>query len=177
MLTLKRMFLSMGMLLIVLTVVACGGSSSTSPSSSTTPTMAPSSSSSTTPTMAPSSSVHIIKTASVTVNGKSETILTNAQGRTLYYFKSDTATKVACTGACARIWPPLLFTGTGLPTSATRLSGKLSVVTDANGKQIEYNGHPLYTYSLDTASGQTHGEGFKGVWFVVTPNLAVQSAS
>ena len=165
MLTLKRMFLGMGMLLIVLTVAACGGSSSTSSSSSTTPTAAP------------SSSVYIIKTASTTVNGKSTTILTNAQGKTLYYYKSDTATKVACTGACARIWPPLLFTGTGLPTSATPLQGKLSVVTDANGKQVEYNGHSLYTYSLDTASGQTHGEGFKGVWFVATPNLAGQSAS
>ena len=161
------------MLLIVLTVAACGGSSSTSSSSSsTTPTKAPSSSSSTTPTTAPSSSVYIIKTASATVNGKSTTILTNAQGKTLYYSKSDTATKVACTGACARIWPPLLFTGTGLPTSATPLQGKLSVVTDANGKQVEYNGQSLYTYSLDTASGQTHGEGFKGVWFVATPNLA-----
>ena len=184
MLALKRMFLGMGMLLIVLTVAACGGSSPTSSSSGTTPTTAPSSSttptkapSSTTPTTAPSSSVYIIKTASATVNGKSTTILTNAQGKTLYYYKSDTATKVACTGACARIWSPLLFTGTGLPTSATPLQGKLSVVTDANGKQVEYNGHPLYVYSLDTASGQTHGEGFKGVWFVATPNLAGQSAS
>ena len=177
MLALKRMFLGMGMLLIVLTVAACGGSSSTSSSSSsgTIPTTAPSSS--TTPTAAPSSSVYIIKTASATVNGKSTTILTNAQGKTLYYYKSDTATKVACTGVCARIWSPLLFTGTGLPTSATPLQGKLSVVTDANGKQVEYNGHPLYVYSLDTASGQTHGEGFKGVWFVATPNLAGQSAS
>lgn len=164
MLALKRMFFGMSMLLMALTVVACGSSSSTSTSS-------------TTPTTTPSSSVHIIKTAVVTVNGKSTTILTNAQGRTLYYSKSDTATKVACTGACALTWPPLLFTGTGLPTSATPLQGKLSVVTNANGKQVEYNGHPLYTYSLDTAPGQTHGEGFKGVWFVVTPNLASQSAS
>jgi predicted lipoprotein with Yx(FWY)xxD motif len=163
MLALKRMFFGMSMLLIALTVVACGSSSSTSTSS-------------TTPTASPSSSV-LIKTAVVTVNGKSTTILTNAQGRTLYYSKSDTATKVACTGACAKIWPPLLFTATGLPTSATPVPGKLSVVTDANGKQVEYNGHPLYTYSLDTAAGQTHGEGFKGVWFVAIPNLPGQSAS
>ena len=153
---------------MALAVVACG--SSPSPSSS-------SSSSSTTPTKAASSSVLIIKPAMATVNGKSTTILTNAQGKTLYYSKSDTATKVACTGACAKIWPPLLFTGTGLPTSATALQGKLTVVTDANGKQVEYNGHPLYTYSLDTAAGQTHGEGFKGTWFVATPTLAGQSAS
>ncbi len=171
MLNLKRMVLGISLLLMALAVVACGSSTSTSSSSSTTPTKAPSS-----PTASPSSSV-LIKTAVVTVNGKSTTILTNAQGKTLYYSKSDTATKVACTGACAKIWPPLLFTGTGLPTSATPLQGKLSVVTDANGKQVLYNGHPLYTYSLDTAAGQTHGEGVKGVWFVATPNLASQSAS
>ncbi len=168
---LKRMVLAMNLLFLALAVVACGSSTSPSSSSSTTPTRAAGS-----PTASSSSSV-LIKTAVVPVNGKSTTILTNAQGRTLYYSKSDTATKVACTGACAKLWPPLLFTGTGLPTSATALQGKVTVVTDANGKQVEYNGHPLYTYSVDTAPGQTHGEGFKGVWFVVTPSLASQSAS
>ena len=42
------------------------------------------------------------------------------------------------------------------------LPGTLSVVTDANGQQVEYNGHMLYKYSGDTAPGQTHGEGIKG---------------
>jgi len=110
------------------------------------------------------------------LNGNSETILTNAQGMTLYYFIPDTATKAACTGTCAGIWPPLLFAGTSSPASATPLPGTLSVVTDANGQQVEYNGHPLYTYSKDTAPGQTNGEGFKGKWFVATPTLSGQSA-
>ncbi|HLX39025.1 MAG TPA: hypothetical protein VKR42_00750, partial [Ktedonobacteraceae bacterium] len=72
--------------------------------------------------------------------------------------------------------PPLLFTGAGSPTSATPLTGTLSVVTDANGQQIEYNGHPLYIFSKDTAPGQTSGEGFNGKWFVATPTLSIQSA-
>ncbi len=164
MLSLKRMFLGMSMLLIALIVVACGSSSSTSTGSGgTTPT-------------APTSSVALIKTASATVKGASETIITNAQGMTLYYFMPDTATTAACTGTCAGIWPPLLFTGTGSPTSATPLSGTLSVVKDANGQQVEYNGHPLYTYSKDTAPGQTNGEGLFGKWFVATPTLSIQSA-
>jgi predicted lipoprotein with Yx(FWY)xxD motif len=45
---------------------------------------------------------------------------------------------------------------------------------DANGSQVEYNGHPLYTFSGDTAPGQTNGEGLFGMWFVATPNLPVQ---
>lgn len=165
MLSFKHTLQLASILFMALLVVACGSSSSTGYSSSGT-----------TPTTAPTSSTPVLKTASVTVNGKSETIFTNAQGMTLYYFTPDTATKVACTGVCAGIWPPLLFTGTGSPTSASSLSGTLSAVTDANGKQVEYNGHPFYTYSKDTAPGQVNGEGIKGKWFVATPDLKGQSA-
>ncbi len=165
MLSLKRMFLGMSMLFIALAVVACGSSNYTSTGSSggSTPTSS-------------TSSAPIIQTASATVNGQSVTILTNAQGMTLYYFKPDTATKTACTGACAGNWPPLLFTGTGTPASANSLPGTLSVATLENGQQVEYNGHPLYTFAQDTAPGQTNGEGIKGVWFVATPNIPVQGA-
>jgi predicted lipoprotein with Yx(FWY)xxD motif len=166
MLSIKRMFLGMSMLFIALTVVACGSSSYTTTGGS----------GGTTPTTASSSSAAIIKTATATVNGNSVTILTNAQGMTLYYFKPDTATNAACTGSCAGNWPPLLFTGPGTPSSATTLPGTLSIVADANGPQVEYNGHPLYRFSGDTAAGQTHGEGILGKWFVATSDLATQSA-
>ena len=52
----------------------------------------------------------LIHTATATIKGTSETILTNAQGMTLYYRTSDTATSV-CSGGCASAWPPLLVTG------------------------------------------------------------------
>jgi len=166
MLFLKRTFQIALLLSMTLIVAACGSTSSSGYGSG----------GGTTPTTAPSNSTSILKTASVTVNGKSTTILTNAQGMTLYYFTADTTTKAACTGACAGNWPPLLFTGTGSPTSATTLPGTLTVVTNANGQQVEYNGHQLYTYSGDTAPGQTNGEGFKGKWFVATSTLSGQSA-
>jgi predicted lipoprotein with Yx(FWY)xxD motif len=125
------------------------------------------------PTTASSSST-VIHTAASPVKGQSETILTNAERKTLYYFTADSATQSACAGSCAQMWPPLLSTGSGGPTSSTSLAGKLSVHMDANGNQVEYNGHPLYTFSGDTAPGQTNGEGLFGMWFVATPNLAVQ---
>ncbi len=121
-----------------------------------------------------SDSSAVIQTATVTVKGQSETVLTNAQGMTLYYFTPDSAKQSACSGACAQTWPPLVFTGSGGPTSSTTLAGKLSVQMDANGRQVEYNGHPLYTFSGDTAPGQTNGEGLLGKWFVATPSLSVQ---
>src|SRR5438477_2441302 len=130
MLTLRRTFLGMSMLMVAFMAVACGNANYTSSGST-------SSSGRTTP----STSGAIIKTTSATVNGQSVTLLTNAQGMTLYYFKPDTATTSACTGSCAGFWPPLVFTSSGSPPSASALPGTLSVVKDANGQQVEYNGH------------------------------------
>jgi predicted lipoprotein with Yx(FWY)xxD motif len=76
----------------------------------------------------------------------------------------------------ASVWHPLLFTGSGTPLGDSSLSGTLSVLTDANGNQVQYNGHLLYIYSGDTAAGQTNGEGLFGKWFVCTPGLTALAA-
>jgi predicted lipoprotein with Yx(FWY)xxD motif len=162
MMYLKRTIPISIVLLLAMVVAACGGSTSTGSTNTNTPV----------PTAtATSSSSALIKTATATIQGKSETILTNANGKTLYYFTPDTATTAACTSACADNWPPLLATGAGAPTSATSLSGKLTTQTTANGNQVEYNGHLLYTFASDTAPGQTNGQGLFGKWFVATPDL------
>ena len=161
MMYLRRTFPITIVLLLAMALAACGSSTSTGSSSSTP---AP------TATTASSSNA-LVKTATATVTGKSETILTDAKGKTLYYFTPDTATTAACTSSCADNWPPLLVTGSGTPTSATTLPGKLSTQTTANGNQVEYNGHLLYTFAADSAPGQTNGEGVLGKWFVATPDL------
>lgn len=114
----------------------------------------------------------VVKTASVSVKGSSKTVLTDAKGMTLYYLTKDAANSSTCTGGCAGTWPPLLASGSSTPTSATTLPGTLSAFDGANGHQVTYNGHPLYTYAGDTAAGQANGEGVGGVWFVATPDLA-----
>src|SRR5260221_14485361 len=111
-----------------------------------------------------------IKTATATVKGQSTTILTNSQGRTLYYRTTDTASASTCTGGCASTWPPLLTSGS--PVAASSLPGTLNSLSDANGIQVTYNGHLLYTYSGDSKPGDTNGEGIGGGWFVATPDLA-----
>src|SRR6266480_7049426 len=142
MMYLKRTIPITIVLLLAMAIAACGGS--TGSGSSSTPTPA---------ATTPSSSTALIKTTTATVNGKSEMILTNAQGKTLYYFTPDTATTTACTSSCAQNWPPLLETGSGTSTSATTLPGKLSTQTTTNGNQIEYNGHFLYTFAGDSNPG------------------------
>ena len=160
MIYLRRTFPITVVLLLTMAIAACGGSTSSSSSSNR----------SSTPATTASGSSAVVKTATATVKGKAETILTNAQGKTLYHYTSDTATTSACKGACAQTWRPLLVTS-GAPTSATTLPGKLSAQTTANGNQVEYNGHLLYTYVGDSGPGQTNGEGLFGKWSVTTPNL------
>jgi predicted lipoprotein with Yx(FWY)xxD motif len=154
---------------IAMLIVGCGSSTTTGGGSYGSGSTNPPAS-----TPGGSSSSTAIQTATATVKGQSETVLTDAQGKTLYYFTADSEMQPTCSNSCAQMWPPLLFTGSGVPTSSTPLAGKLSLQMDANGSQVEYNGHPLYTFSGDTAPSQTNGEGLFGMWFVATPNLAVQ---
>ena len=105
-----------------------------------------------------------LKTA--TINGVS--VVTNAQGFTLYSFAPDTATASKCTGACAQIWPPV----TGPAAAGQGVSGTLGTITRSDGsKQTTYDGHPVYTYTADTGPGQANGNGLNvdgGVWHEVT---------
>ncbi|MGH2516064.1 MAG: COG4315 family predicted lipoprotein [Ktedonobacterales bacterium] len=165
-------------LVLTLALAACGSGTAngggSAPSATATATAAPTS----TPLPAPTATAvpanaALITTATVTVSGTAKTILTNAQGLSLYYFTPDTASTSACTTGCIGAWPALTFSGSGAPTASSALSGKLSVATTAPGRQqVEYNGHPLYTYSGDSKPGDTSGEGLFGKWFLATPSLS-----
>ena len=113
-----------------------------------------------------------VRTASVTVGGKTETILVNGHGLPLYYYQPDTATKSLVSGGLARLWPPLT---SAAPVTAAGVGGKLTVVRDAHGDQVAYNGHLLYTFTADRA-GQVTGEGFQD-FFVATVGLTPAARS
>src|SRR5690242_16259418 len=96
------------------------------------------------------------------------TVLTDAEGYTLYWFGPDTATKSACQGSCARNWPPV----TGPATWGPGVTGTIGAIVRPGGSlQATYNGHPLYTTTADTGPGQTKGDGVwsdGGEWHKVT---------
>jgi len=95
------------------------------------------------------------------------TVLTNAAGRTLYWFAPDTPAKSVCNGSCAAYWPPVR----GPLTAGTGVSGQLSTIKRADGSTQEtYDGHPLYTYLGDSGPGQANGNNLNlngGLWHVV----------
>lgn len=122
--------------------------------------------------MPPATTKTLISAKQVKVQAQMVTVLTTFNGTTLYERTSDPAPGSNCTGQCAHLWPPLLSNGTVISTAAIR--GNLTVHMTANGEQVEYNGHPLYTYSGDTAPGQTNGQGVGNVWQTISVALQPQ---
>ena len=93
-------------------------------------------------------------------------VLAEANHMVVYtYAKDKKGGAPTCTGSCASTWLPV----TGVPqvSAADTLPGTLGTVTMANGgKQITYNGYPLYTYKNSQAYTTT-GNNVGGVWHVV----------
>src|SRR5215472_2762455 len=112
-----------------------------------------------------------VHTVSAAVAGKTETILVNSGGLPLYFYRPDTAAKSLVTGGVAALWPPL----TSAAPTAAGPSGTLTVVNDAHGRQVAYNGHLLYTFVSDHA-GQVTGQGVQN-FFVATPGLTPITSS
>ena len=156
----------LGLAALVCMLAGCGGSSSTAanPTATTAPTATPTA----TATVAPTATTAAASDLPIkTFTSGSQTWLATAQGVTLYYRKSDSGTSVYSGPA----WPALLSPN-GTPTSSVSLPGKLGVLQDANGTQVTYNGHPLYTYAGDgNVPGQATGNGIGGVWFIAMPSL------
>ena len=70
------------------------------------------------------------------------TVLVDASGRTVYELVGDSAANQTCTGDCLSAWPPVT----------------------ANGSQVIVNGHPEFTFTGDTAAGQTTGQNLTDKW-------------
>ena len=103
-----------------------------------------------------------------TANSSLGEILTDGDGMTLYTFASDSVNKSACTGACAKNWPPLLVTDHIIQPAG--IAGTFGILLrDDSTVQVTYNGMPLYRYAADHAPGDTNGEGVIGKWHVARP--------
>lgn len=156
-----------GLIAAALIAAGCGSSGGSGAPASSSPVPG------STQTSTPASAGNALKTA--TVGGA--TVLTNAQGFTLYWFAPDTSTASMCNGTCAATWPPLQ----GPATAGSGVTGTLGTITRSDGsKQATYKGHPLYTYTGDTSPGQATGNGINasgGVWHEVTVSGAAPSPS
>ena len=112
-----------------------------------------------------------VQTASATVQGKTETILVDAQGLPLYIYTLDTPTTSQVTGQLAALWPPVLAV---MPT-ARGATGTVTSVPTANGNQVAYNGHFLYTFIEDSPDHVT-GQGVQN-FLIATPDLGAATST
>ncbi len=102
-------------------------------------------------------------------------ILTDADGKTLYFFAVDANGTSGCTGGCELAWPVYYAGNETAPTGITGTD--ISTITRADGKkQTTYKGWPLYYYAADT-KGQISGDGSGGTWFVAKPDYSIMLAS
>lgn len=117
----------------------------------------------------PASNAAVVKVGN---NVKFGSILTSADGLTLYTFTQDTAGKSNCSGSCAATWPPLTTTAASAP-KVEGAPGEFTLLTREDGtKQVAYNGKPLYRYGPDKAPGDANGQAVGDVWFVATASGA-----
>jgi predicted lipoprotein with Yx(FWY)xxD motif len=125
-----------------------------------------------TSTSSPAAAAGSLKTA--TIGGV--TVLTTASGFTLYSFAPDTSTTSKCNGACAQNWPPV----TG-PATAAGVTGTFGTIKRSDGSvQATFDGHPLYAFVGDTATGQAKGNGLNaagGLWHEVTTSGTAPAGS
>ncbi|WP_420572615.1 hypothetical protein [Kordia sp.] len=102
-------------------------------------------------------------------------ILTDAEGKSLYFFSRDTKDTSACLGGCVDVWPIFyaenLSAGTGLNTA------DFATITRTDGQlQTTYKGWPLYYFANDNAAGDTNGEDVNNVWYVAKPDYSLMYA-
>jgi predicted lipoprotein with Yx(FWY)xxD motif len=99
-------------------------------------------------------------------------ILTLSSGFTLYRLTADSKNKSTCTGACAKIWPPVLLAA-GQKTPVGHGVSGLGMIARAGGThQVTLDGIPLYRYVGDQKPGQVTGnvKDTFGQWWDVNPS-------
>ncbi len=157
---------------ILLLVAACGGGDDTGADASTLPesdttTTAGGADTTTTAVGDDEEAMDGVHTASTELGE----ILVDPHGFTLYIFTDDTNGDSTCYDVCADLWPPV----SGETSVSTGLDSTIfGTTTRTDGsEQLTVNGMPLYLYIPDANPGDTTGQDFGGVWFVVDGNGSV----
>lgn len=109
---------------------------------------------------------HEVKIAEKAGVGK---YLTDAEGKSLYFYIKDRIDKSACSGDCIARWPiyfrDKVAAGEGLKGE------DFATIERADGqKQSTFRGYPLYYWMGDSKPGEINGQGYNGVWFVINPD-------
>ncbi|MEJ2148366.1 MAG: LysM peptidoglycan-binding domain-containing protein [Chloroflexota bacterium] len=96
-------------------------------------------------------------------------LLVDDGGRTLYRYTGDSLATFLCEfQACAEQWTPYIL-DEGEPSTSAEGLGTLGIAERADGgRQVVYEGSPLFYYAGDKSAGEANGNAVAG-WEVVSP--------
>lgn len=89
-----------------------------------------------------------------------EGTLVDGSGMTLYTADVENGGKIFCTDECVGFWFPLTVSSETVTAPAGVDGLATTKRPDGGDLQVTYDGAPLYTFKLDSAAGDTEGDGF-----------------
>ncbi|HFS67945.1 MAG TPA: hypothetical protein ENK67_07020 [Flavobacteriia bacterium] len=99
-------------------------------------------------------------------------ILTDSEGKSLYFFSKDTKGISECYGNCADIWP--IFYKENITVDSGLDITDFATITRTDGqKQTTYKGWPLYYFMNDNVAGDTNGDKVNNVWYIAKPDYSL----
>jgi predicted lipoprotein with Yx(FWY)xxD motif len=99
-------------------------------------------------------------------------ILTDKDGKTLYFFSRDTKGNSVCSGQCVTAWP--VFHSENITVGEGLVAADFTTITRPDGeKQTAYKGFPLYYFNMDANAGEINGEKANNVWYAAKPDYSL----
>ena len=112
----------------------------------------------------------------ITSNTQFGNILTDENGKTLYFFSNDTKGTSTCNGNCLATWP--IYHSSEASSDMEIDKSLLGEITRADGsKQSTFKGWPLYYYAGDGQTGQAKGDAVNKIWYVAKPDYLLMVAN
>lgn len=105
-----------------------------------------------------------------------DNVLTDGDGKVLYFFAPDVKGDSKCEGGCIASWP--VFNADQIKVGAGLQATDFGKITRSDGgTQVTYKGWPLYYFAGDKQAGDINGDGVNNVWFVASPDYTLMIAS
>ncbi len=113
-----------------------------------------------------------VNTVQLVNNATFGNILTDADGKSLYFFSRDSKGNSACSGGCIGNWP--IFYTSDLTLDEGLEASDFGEITREDGeKQTTYKGWPLYYFVNDNAAGDTNGDKVGNNWYIAKPDYSL----
>ena len=99
-------------------------------------------------------------------------ILTDADGMSLYFFSLDTKDTSECLGGCLNAWP-VFYKEDIIVDSGLDAADFATIERTDGAMQTTYKGWPLYYFANDAVAGDTLGDKVNDVWYIAKPDYSL----